>query len=134
MFDEEMITWSIDGGGRLFYRPKHKFSVTNVGGTLRVLNPKVLEIRYLHRALENLHSQKVFDWVFKAHPSVIRKVYDEIPVPALDEQKRIVALLDDATARITELTACYEQARTHANNFFTSALRDALESNPDWPV
>lgn len=57
-----------------------------------------------------------------------------IPVPALDEQKKIVALLDTATAHITELTACYEQARTHANNLFTSALRDALESNPDWPV
>ncbi|NDC49378.1 MAG: restriction endonuclease subunit S [Micrococcales bacterium] len=53
---------------------------------------------------------------------------------SLEEQKRIVALLDDATARITELTACYEQARTHANNLFTSALRDALKSNPDWPV
>ena len=58
----------------------------------------------------------------------------EIPVPPLEEQKRIVALLDAATARVTELTACYEQARTHANNLFTSALRDALESNPDWPV
>jgi type I restriction enzyme, S subunit len=134
MFDEEMITWSIDGGGRLFYRPKHKFSVTNVGGTLRVLNPKVLEIRYLHRALENLHSRKVFDWVFKAHPSVIRKVYDEIPVPPLEEQKRIVELLDAATARVTELTACYEQARANANNLFTSASREAFESNPDWPV
>lgn len=53
---------------------------------------------------------------------------------SMEEQKRIVALLDDATARITELTACYEQARTHANDLFTSALRDALESNPDWPV
>jgi type I restriction enzyme S subunit len=52
---------------------------------------------------------------------------------SLKEQKRIVALLDAATARVTELTACYEQARTHANNLFTSALRDALESNPDWP-
>ena len=58
----------------------------------------------------------------------------EIPVPPLEEQKRIVTLLDAATARVTELTACYEQARTHANNLFTSALRDALESNPDWPV
>jgi type I restriction enzyme S subunit len=56
------------------------------------------------------------------------------PVPPLEEQKRIVALLDAATARVTELTACYEQARTHANNLFTSALRDALESNPDLPV
>ena len=89
MFDEEMITWSIDGGGRLFYRPKHKFSVTNVGGTLRVLDPRLLDIQYLHRVLQNLHSQRVFDWVFKAHPSVIRKVYDAIPVPPLDEQKKI---------------------------------------------
>jgi type I restriction enzyme S subunit len=56
------------------------------------------------------------------------------PVPPLEEQKRIVALLDAATARVTELAACYEQARTHANNLFTSALRDALESNPEWPV
>jgi type I restriction enzyme S subunit len=55
-------------------------------------------------------------------------------VPPLEEQKRIVALLDAATARVTELTACYEQARTHANNLFASALREALESNPDWPV
>jgi type I restriction enzyme S subunit len=58
----------------------------------------------------------------------------EIPLPPLVEQKRIVALLDAATARVTELTACYEQARTHANNLFTSALREALESNSDWPV
>jgi len=58
----------------------------------------------------------------------------QIPVPPLEEQKRIVALLDAANARVTELTSCYEQARTHANNLFTSALRDALESNPDWPV
>ena len=57
----------------------------------------------------------------------------EMPVPPLAEQKRIVALLDAATARITELTACYEQARTHANDLFTSALCCALESNLDWP-
>ena len=59
----------------------------------------------------------------------------ELAIPdSLEEQKRIVALLDAATARVTELTACYEQARTHANNLFTSASREAFESNPDWPV
>jgi restriction endonuclease S subunit len=58
----------------------------------------------------------------------------ECLLPPLEEQKRIIALLDAATARVTELTTCYEQARTHANNLFTSALRDALKSNPDWPV
>ena len=56
----------------------------------------------------------------------------KIPVPPLDEQKRLVALLDAATARVTEITACYEQARTHAKNLFTSALRGALESNSNW--
>ena len=30
MFDEERISWSIDGGGRFFYRHAHKYSVTNV--------------------------------------------------------------------------------------------------------
>lgn len=58
----------------------------------------------------------------------------KMPVPPLEEQKRIVALLDAATVRLTELTACYEQSRTHANNLFASALRETLASNPDWPV
>ena len=58
----------------------------------------------------------------------------ECLLPPLEEQKRIVELLDAVTARVTELTACLEQARDHANNLFTSALRDVLESNPEWPV
>ena len=68
----------------------------------------------------------------RVSPTILKSF--EIPVPPLDEQKRIVALLDAATERVTELTACYEKARTHANNLFTSALRGALGSNPDWPV
>jgi type I restriction enzyme S subunit len=58
----------------------------------------------------------------------------ELPVPPLEEQKRIVALLDAVTASVAELIACYENARTHANNLFTSAVRETLASNLDWPV
>ena len=58
----------------------------------------------------------------------------KIPVPPLVEQRRIVELLDAATERVTELTTCYEQARTNANNLFTSALRVTLQTNLDWPV
>ena len=57
-----------------------------------------------------------------------------VPIAPLEEQKRIVALLDSATARVTELTACYEQARTHANDLLESSFlelfADAFESHP----
>ena len=52
----------------------------------------------------------------------------EISVPPLEEQRRIVALLDAATARVTEITACYEQARTHANNLYESACRTEFDN------
>jgi type I restriction enzyme S subunit len=51
----------------------------------------------------------------------------ECLLPPLKEQKRIVALLDAATARVTELTACYEQARTHANDLYESACRAVFD-------
>lgn len=100
MFDEELITWSIDGGGRLFYRPRHKFSVTNVGGTLRILDAEFLDCRYLHLVLTHLHSKIRFDWVYKAHPSVIRTVYKDIPIPPLDKQREIVEKLDNTFTEI----------------------------------
>jgi len=87
---------------------------------------------YLLRALEPEISGTqgaIFASINKSQIAAI-----EIPVPPLTEQKRIVSLLDKVTARVTELTACYEQARTHSNNLFTSALRDALGSDADWPV
>ena len=72
-FDEELITWSVDGGGKLFHREKHKFSITNVTGFLRILDSSVLSYKYLFYALSVLHSRIKFDWVKKAHPSVLRK-------------------------------------------------------------
>lgn len=98
MFDEELITWSVDGGGSFFYRPKHKFSVTNVGGILRILDRNVLDYRYLYYILSHYHARLEFDWSQKAHPSVIRRLYRDIPIPPLSEQKRIADILDRADA------------------------------------
>jgi restriction endonuclease S subunit len=91
MFDEEMITWSVDGGGNLFYRPKHKFSVTNVSGFMR-LDTSVLDYRFAHAALALQHSRLTFDYQTKAHPSVIRNLY-HLPIPPLPEQKKIAEIL-----------------------------------------
>ncbi len=93
-FNEEMITWSVDGGGDLFHRNKHKFSITNVGGFIKVLDKNRINTKYLYYVLKNLHNGINFDWVKKAHPSVLRKEYNYIPVPTLQEQENIVERLD----------------------------------------
>ena len=91
MFDEELITWSVDGGGHLFYRPRHKFSVTNVSGYMK-LDTSVLDYRFVHSVLSLQHSKLTFDYQTKAHPSVIRNLY-HLPLPPLREQKKIAEIL-----------------------------------------
>lgn len=101
MFDEELITWSVDGGGNFFYRNKHKFSVTNVCGYMRV-NPEYLNYRYLAFQLQFLHSKLFFDYTMKAHPSVIRRAYS-VNLPKLPEQIAIAKVLSDMDAEIENL-------------------------------
>ena len=131
MFDEELITWSVDGGGRLFHRPRHKFSVTNVGGTLRINNTNILNYRFLFFNLTLQHSKINFDWVKKAHPSVIRKLYTEITLPPLSEQKRIVAILDEAFDYIATAVANTEKNLVNARELFESHLNTIFTQKGD---
>jgi type I restriction enzyme S subunit len=101
MFDEELITWSVDGGGNFFYRPRHKFSVTNVCGFMHVDTSRI-SYRFLAAMLQFLHSRKNFDYQSKAHPSVIRKEY-EVRLPILSEQIAIAVVLTDMEAEIEVL-------------------------------
>jgi len=115
MFDEELITWSVDGGGNFFHRPKHKFSVTNVCGFMRVDTSRI-SYRFFAAHLQLLHSRKSFDYQSKAHPSVVRKEY-EVQLPPILEQTAIAEVL---TAMDAELTAL-EQRREK-----TRALKQAM--------
>ena len=104
MFDDERITWSIDGGGKLFYRNNIKYSITNVGGWLKVDRPDILITKYLYYCLINQWMRKSFDYTHKAHPSIIRNEYS-VPLPALAVQLEIVRILDTFTELTAELTA-----------------------------
>lgn len=110
MFDDERITWSIDGGGRLFYRNNQKYSVTNVCGWLKVNKPEVLNTRFLYFSLYNQWSNISFNYNHKAHPSVIRNEYF-VPLPSLLEQQRIVSILDTFTSSIANLKQQIEERR-----------------------
>ena len=126
MFDEELITWSVDGGGRLFYRPRHKFSVTNVGGTLRINDTHILGYKFLYYYLTLQHSRVAFDWVRKAHPSIIRKLYKGIPTPPLPEQERIVAILDEVLEAVDTAIANTERKLASARELFGRRLNSVL--------
>ena len=129
MFNEELITWSVDGGGHIFYRPKHKFSVTNIGGWLRILDHKVFSYQFLTYALQRLHKQHSFDWQHKAHPSVIRKLYTRIPLPSLPEQKRIVDLISSVDSYIEALQQHLESAQRSRNALVHELLN---EGGDEW--
>ena len=99
MFDDERITWSIDGGGKMFYRNNHKYSVTNVCGWLKVDTPKLLA-KYVYYCLFYQWSFRQFDYQYKAHPSVIKEIYD-IPIIDVAKQKVIIETLDKVHEQIS---------------------------------
>lgn len=112
MFNEELVTWSVDGGGNLFYRPKHKFSVTNVCGYMRVKS-ELLHAPFVYYCLADQHNYLTFDYTTKAHPSVIRKLY-WLPSIDVSVQKRIVQILqalDQAIEKTELLIEKYQQIK-----------------------
>ena len=74
MFDEELISWSIDGGGNFFYRYKHKFNLTNVCGYIK-LNTEKYDYYFVYEFLRFQHKFLKFNYSSKAHPSVIKNIY-----------------------------------------------------------
>jgi type I restriction enzyme S subunit len=120
MFDEELITWSVDGGGNFFYRPKHKFSVTNVCGFMRV-DTSCINYRFFAALLQLLHSRKSFDYQSKAHPSVVRKEY-EVQLPPLPEQTAIAIVLSEIDLEI----AAIEQRRNKTKDIKQAMMQELL--------
>lgn len=70
-----------------------------------------------------------------AQPQITRKslLPVKVPVPPLDEQKRIVAILDQAFAALDRARANAEANLADAADLFGSVLSEAFESHPDWP-
>lgn len=107
MFDEELITWSVDGGGSFFYRPKHKYSVTNVCGYMRLRDEK-LHPKFAFYSLASQHRYLTFDYTSKAHPSVIKKQY-WLPTISIERQQKIATILTSIDTAIEKTEALIEK-------------------------
>jgi type I restriction enzyme S subunit len=106
MFDEELITWSVDGGGRFFFRPKHKFSVTNVSGFMRI-DADIWDRKFVYYSLDFQHQKITFDYQTKAHPSVIRTLYQlaEFSKPEQSKIAEVLSKVDQAIEQTKSLIA-----------------------------
>lgn len=114
MFSDERITWSIDGGGQFFYRPAHRYSVTNVCGWMKI-NTNTIDTSFLYLALYLQWLEQSFDYSAKAHPSNIVQIYNPHFPPTLEEQQAIGAVftnLDQLIAAEAQYIASLKQAKT----------------------
>ncbi|AMV70708.1 hypothetical protein DBW_0307 [Desulfuromonas sp. DDH964] len=113
MFDEELITWSVDGGGRFFFRPKHKFSVTNVSGFMRI-DADIWDRKFVYYSLDFQHQKITFDYQTKAHPSVIRTLYQlaEFSKPEQSKIAEVLSKVDQAIEQTESLIAKQQRIKT----------------------
>ena len=131
MFDDERISWSIDGGGKFFYRNNIKYSITNVSGWLKVLVPELVSAKYLYYSLTNEWVKKVYYYTHKAHPSVIREEY-VIPLPPLPVQEEIVRILDTFTELQAELQAELQKRLQQYNYYRDNLLSFEGRTDVEW--
>ena len=134
MFDEELVTWSVDGGGKFFYRPKSRYSITNVSGFLRVTAKEKLDTYYTWAYLFSVWQGMTFNYTEKLHPSILRERFS-FSFPPLSEQKKIAHILStvqraiEAQERIIQTTTELKKALMH--KLFTEGLRNELQKQTE---
>lgn len=102
----ESITWTTDGAnaGSVFYHRDEKFSITNVCGLLRVLDDRSVNAKYLYYALGQVAKRHVSAGM--GNPKLMANAMSkiEVPVPPIEEQERIVGVLDKFDALVNDLS------------------------------
>jgi type I restriction enzyme, S subunit len=101
-------------------------------------NSKVLASEFLYYYLARDEFREVGARVMTGavgHKRVPKEYFEGLPMPLppLGEQKRIVAVLDQAFAALDRVRAHVETSLTDATGLFESVLRSAFESHTDWP-
>ncbi|XAK48300.1 restriction endonuclease subunit S [Campylobacter coli] len=116
------------GVGRVFVLPKQ----SSVIGTLSYLeNNETTNLKYLFYFLKNLDFSKYI--LGSAIPHIYFRDYkkEQIPLPPLKEQERIVGILDESFAKIDESIKILEQDLLNLDELMQSALQKAFNPLKD---
>lgn len=103
-YDGEYVTWTTDGAnaGSIFYR-NSKFSITNVCGLLKI---KVNDVNTKFLAYILATVSKKYVSAGMGNPKLMSNVMASVKVqiPSLDEQNRIVGMLDKFDALVNDIS------------------------------
>lgn len=103
-YDGKFLTWTTDGAyaGTVFRR-EGKFSITNVCGLISNID-KSLSIDFLFYWLNRVAKSYVYQGM--GNPKLMSNIMAtiKIPIPSLEEQARIVSILDKFEALTTSLS------------------------------
>lgn len=87
------------------------------------------------------HFQEYYDWVKRnqkaaAQPNISAKLYNnlELPLPPLEEQHRIVSILDASFEKIDALKKNAEENLTNAKALFQQVLAQELQPKEGWSL
>lgn len=121
----------------LFERSDGDFSFSNFTSSIRVRESTLLDYRFLKWFLQWTYvSGRTVD--MQTHATGIRNLdlsaYKAItvPVPALDEQRRLAVILDSAFEGIAEVDANDRKCLANARAVFDSAREEALAPRDGW--
>ena len=105
-YDFESITWTTDGAkaGSVFYHDDRKFSITTHCGLLRVRDNSPIIAKFLYYFLEKHAVGNVRKGM--GNPNLTSTVMSniQVPVPPLEVQNEIVAILDRFDALVNDLS------------------------------
>jgi len=117
----------------VFDKKKGDFSFSNFTSVIRIMNDNAVDFNYVHRFLYFKYISGATEKM-QSHSTGIRNLkFDdykaiEIPIPPYTEQKRIVALLDEAFEKIDKVKANTEKNLANAKELFESYLQEVFEN------
>jgi type I restriction enzyme S subunit len=117
----------------IFDKEEGDFSFSNFTSVIRISNKNTVDFNYLHRFLFFSYVSGATE-TMQSHSTGIRNLkFDDykaikVPLPPLQEQQTIVAILDEAFAAIAQAKANAEQNLQNAKELFESYLQSVFEN------